>query len=623
MGDHKLQIRIGAKDEATSVIRKVGRSLGFLKPADASATLGGGGARLASASRSLLDLGRSAGKAAESIAAVAAPMAAITGGASLAGTVALASHWAEAGRRIANTAEVTGVSARNLQRLGGAARLSGLSADSMTGSLSTLGRTMQDASAGRNQNALVLFGKLGLVMRRTKDGAMDAADMLRQVSDAVRRQTNPQTQATILDAFGIDRSLLPLLRQGGAGVDALADKAERLGSVMSDRDVAAAKTLQGSFAGLGESAIGVSNAIGAHLAPVLRPLADKAAAWTAKNKDMVASIVDIGGAALTAAGGVKLLVKALPLAAEAGPLLAIAGALAALKAAVGFDKAHGGVGSAASIRAAMGGGWADKVRAWLGTDADGHVHNWKLGEMLGAAGPWLSRHRQDIAPGIFGRRRAGAAGRDMARGFLDALSDDPDSPFAPGSGAPMPIVRVPGSSPLEKFLGRPRGMPLGLRLNNPGNLRQWGTTPVVGGFAAFPSSGEGLSAMAGNLLAQQDRHGVRTLAALVRRIAPASDGNDVDAYVRDMSGQTGFAPNERLNLHDPSTLKAVMAAMIRHEQGRQPFTDAQIAGAVASRLQVEVTVHGLPPGAHATAKVDGAGAGAPRIGSSMPNYAVP
>ncbi|MGN6528468.1 MAG: hypothetical protein ACTHL8_18925 [Burkholderiaceae bacterium] len=163
--------------------------------------------------------------------------------------------------------------------------------------------------------------------------------------------------------------------------------------------------------------------------------------------------------------------------------------------------------------------------------------------------------------------------------------------------------------------------------NNPGNLRSWPGVPSVGGFAQFPNPQAGLQAMA----AQLGLYGARgndTVAGIVGQWAPPSDHNDTAAYIADVAKRTGFAPGQHLNLGDPSVLPPLMAAMVNHEQGGQPFSGQQYADAAAGaqKVAIDVHVHGLPPGATVTAQQRLAAADAftpTRIGYSMPAGSMP
>ncbi|NMF99560.1 hypothetical protein GPA27_19465 [Aromatoleum toluolicum] len=129
--------------------------------------------------------------------------------------------------------------------------------------------------------------------------------------------------------------------------------------------------------------------------------------------------------------------------------------------------------------------------------------------------------------------------------------------------------------------------PRGERNNNPGNLVR-GETPWEGEvpgpdarFAAFATPEAGIRAMGKNLLAYQDKHGINTVEGIISRWAPASE-NDTAAYIRTVAGAIGVKPDAAIDLHDPATLQAVTKAVIRFENGRQPYTDQQIDAGLAA-----------------------------------------
>lgn len=128
--------------------------------------------------------------------------------------------------------------------------------------------------------------------------------------------------------------------------------------------------------------------------------------------------------------------------------------------------------------------------------------------------------------------------------------------------------------------------PLGLRQNNPGNLRNWdrGNEEHSNGFVNFDSMEQGLSAMAGNLLVYA-RRGWDSIQSIVEHWAPQSDGNNTQAYIKNIvKAMGGVDADASLDLRDPETLRLLMAAMIQQEQGMNPFTQADLQKAVQSRL---------------------------------------
>lgn len=125
----------------------------------------------------------------------------------------------------------------------------------------------------------------------------------------------------------------------------------------------------------------------------------------------------------------------------------------------------------------------------------------------------------------------------------------------------------------------------GIRNNNPGNIRAssipWqGKTGNDGVFEIFATASDGIRALARNLKAYQLRHGDQTIADLIKRWAPPNE-NNTQAYIAAVAAETGIDATANVNLNDQTTLAKITAAIIRHENGQQPYDAGLIADAVA------------------------------------------
>jgi hypothetical protein len=116
----------------------------------------------------------------------------------------------------------------------------------------------------------------------------------------------------------------------------------------------------------------------------------------------------------------------------------------------------------------------------------------------------------------------------------------------------------------------------GIRNRNPGNIRRSGdrwkglaTLQSDPAFFVFETPLWGIRAMAVILRNYQRRHGLKTLAQIIGRWAPAVE-NDTADYVAAVSKMMGIGPHTQLDLCDGATLRALVAAVIRHENGLQP-----------------------------------------------------
>lgn len=287
-----FQIVISATDKATDTVRKVNKAIGSLtqpfKNVGTSFKSLGRELGFEKIGKNLSSIGQSAEHAAKGVGSIVAPLAAITGVASVAGIIAMADNWSKLSRNVTYSAQSIGVSTGRLQEFQGAAKLAGLSSEAMTQSLQSLGDTMEDALYGRNQQALMLFNRLGVGIKRTKDGAMDAAGEFRALAAAIYNIKSPQAQNLAAGQLGLT-ALLPLIRQGPAAFDQLIARARELGLVMSDGDIKSANEFAANLSALQASGEGLKNSIGNALIPAIKPLVDQLTAWISKNRALIAT----------------------------------------------------------------------------------------------------------------------------------------------------------------------------------------------------------------------------------------------------------------------------------------------------------------------------------------------
>lgn len=130
-------------------------------------------------------------------------------------------------------------------------------------------------------------------------------------------------------------------------------------------------------------------------------------------------------------------------------------------------------------------------------------------------------------------------------------------------------------------------LPRGIRNNNPGNIKfnllnKWvGQTGHDGTFVIFDNAENGIRAMARLMKTYRDKYGLETIAGIINRWAPASE-NNTEAYIRSVEQRTGIFRGLFLQAGD---YPAIVAAMIHHENGQQPYSTAMISKAVADGLK--------------------------------------
>lgn len=198
----------------------------------------------------------------------------------------------------------------------------------------------------------------------------------------------------------------------------------------------------------------------------------------------------------------------------------------------------------------------------------------------------VASDRQNLANGIL----AGIPDPSASQGpAMQAMGGG-----APPPAAPMPPAATPPAGPGPALANAldPQGIsngtnPIGVRNNNPGNIRAtnipWqGKGAPNGGFETFGNPIDGLRAMARNLETHA-KNGATTLGQQIGLWAPPSENNTA-AYVADVAKQTGFDPNKPLNFQDPSVVGPVVGAMVQHENGQNPYSPQQIQQGVGASL---------------------------------------
>lgn len=119
----------------------------------------------------------------------------------------------------------------------------------------------------------------------------------------------------------------------------------------------------------------------------------------------------------------------------------------------------------------------------------------------------------------------------------------------------------------------------GIRNNNPGNIRHgdnWlGLAPeqTDSDFCQFTTPEFGIRAMARTLFNYQHKHGINTVRGIVNRWAPPSE-NKTDSYVAHVAAVVGVGPDEKINVR--AYLPVLVEVIIKHENGKQPYTAEQI-----------------------------------------------
>lgn len=125
----------------------------------------------------------------------------------------------------------------------------------------------------------------------------------------------------------------------------------------------------------------------------------------------------------------------------------------------------------------------------------------------------------------------------------------------------------------------------GIRNNNPGNIRhgpsKWqgmSDEQTDSEYIQFDDPVYGIRALAKLLKNYQDRHGLKTIRGIITRWAPPSE-NITESYVEHVARIVGVSPDAAIDVRE--NLVPMVTAIIKHENGEQPYTPDQISRGIA------------------------------------------
>lgn len=186
--------------------------------------------------------------------------------------------------------------------------------------------------------------------------------------------------------------------------------------------------------------------------------------------------------------------------------------------------------------------------------------------IFGAGGAFVLAALKPSTRGIFSLFRGVSdnlveAVEDTAQAVSDSVTDT----VSAGVGAALHISR-------------------GIRNNNPGNIRSGQPWQGLSSeqrdpeFDQFISPEYGIRALGKLLTNYQAISGLNTIAQIIARYAPSNE-NNTQAYINSVASQTGLDPNEPIDV--ATNLERLIPAIIRHENGSQPYSAETILAGIA------------------------------------------
>ena len=186
-----------------------------------------------------------------------------------------------------------GGTARDIQRYGYAAKMSGSSQEELNACLGIFSKNLANAAQGKNKTLVNVFKQLGISMTDANGKMRTTTELLPDIANAMRSQATESQKAYIAtQLFGRGgQSLIQMLEGGAEGLNALTAEAERMGIVVDQDGVDSAKAFGDNLDRLKFSLLGVSLSIGQHIIPIIEPMINAFREWIITNREMIATAI--------------------------------------------------------------------------------------------------------------------------------------------------------------------------------------------------------------------------------------------------------------------------------------------------------------------------------------------
>src|SRR5450830_84415 len=265
---NSFQITISAVDKATAVVQKINAQVNqMMAPFNnlsKSVNNLGKAIGMNPLVQGLQKVGSAAAAAGDKIRSIVAPLMAVIGIGSIAGVAALAAGLGRVQVALFNQATSIGMSTQELQKWQGAAKLTNLSADDMSGALAAVGEKLDNAF--RTPETVRDMNAIGIEMHRLKNGSVDTARAILDIAGAMEKQGNVETKKRIADAFGVS-AIFPLLVQGRAAVEAFYRDSSRTTKIFTPEEIEQGRKYQQQVMAVDLAMNGLKNSLGIALLP--------------------------------------------------------------------------------------------------------------------------------------------------------------------------------------------------------------------------------------------------------------------------------------------------------------------------------------------------------------------
>jgi hypothetical protein len=244
------------------------------------------------------------------------------------------------GDAMAKASDRTGIAVETLSELTFAAEMSGANLESFENGVRRMQRTVVEAANG-TQTAVDALSTLGLTVNELQGLTPD--QMFKLIADRLSQIPDPaQRAAAAMEIFGRGGAeLLPLMKDGAKGIEALQDQARALGLTLSTQAARDAERFGDTLDVMWKVIKRAAFAVGAALAPTLTRLAEtitrvvvQAVQWIDRNRNLIVSVTKLAVAGV--ATGVALVGIGYAIQGLAAAFGGVAAVITGAGAAIGF-----------------------------------------------------------------------------------------------------------------------------------------------------------------------------------------------------------------------------------------------------------------------------------------------
>ncbi|MBB1060431.1 hypothetical protein [Marilutibacter spongiae] len=190
-----------------------------------------------------------------------------------------------------------------------AGSLADVAVEDLTKSMGKLAKAQGDAARGLTEQ-VDGFKALGIEFKNADGSLRPTYEVFLDFADAFQKHRgSPEIMALGMQVFGRSfQNLIPLLKDGRAGLEAMADESDRLGQTITTEAGQAAEAFNDNLTRLKGAATGLANAVASDLLPDLEALTDEWADSAKSGDGFSETAKDIADVIRTVGGAVKLAV---------------------------------------------------------------------------------------------------------------------------------------------------------------------------------------------------------------------------------------------------------------------------------------------------------------------------